>query len=255
MDLFSQLWLVCVTSGLAPPSLLHGAGSMDSPGTTPCTPFLLLELWGLGFTSWWGLSSHLPEMYSEISFWALLLRLPLPTSSTWIFTAGWHVHLSMVPRLRSLLLCEDGVYVSTSHLPCCLEVISERRRKKCQLYVTLVMLGVDCPSRYYCNSVAGKWFRVKGGPARCQEGLSLQAQRRPGSDENGLTDKWAPSLWQPPIGQALREQMQLCLLRTQNPLRMAGTPWPSTCSVDRGARVFILQLQMAQPRVRGEKRS
>lgn len=199
MDLFSQLWLVCVTSGLAPPSLLHGAGSMDSPGTTPCTPFLLLELWGLGFTSWWGLSSHLPEMYSEISFWALLLRLPLPTSSTWIFTAGWHVHLSMVPRLRSLLLCEDGVYVSTSHLPCCLEVISERRRKKCQLYVTLVMLGVDCPSRYYCNSVAGKWFRVKGGPARCQEGLSLQAQRRPGSDENGLTDKWAPSLWQPPI--------------------------------------------------------
>lgn len=107
--------------------------------------------------------------------WNFFLSFAAETSSPHFFHLDLHCGMTCpsVYGSRSLLLCEDGVHVSTSHLPCCLEVISERRRKKCQLYVTLVMLGVDCLSRYYCKSVAGKWVRVKGGPARCQEGLSL----------------------------------------------------------------------------------
>lgn len=40
---------------------------------------------------------------------------------------------------RSLLLCKDGVCVPASRLPCGMEVISERRRKKYQLYVAPVL--------------------------------------------------------------------------------------------------------------------
>ena len=81
--------------------------------------------------------------------WKFFLSSAVRTSSPNFFHldlhGGWHFPLSMVLRLRSLLLCKDGVCAAACHLPCGLEVISQRR-KGCQLYVTLVMLGADCPS-------------------------------------------------------------------------------------------------------------
>lgn len=155
-------------------------------------------------------------MHFASSFWALLLGLPLSASCHWVLILGMTFPaISWVQVSGLSYFVNIEFYVPASHLLHCFEMIFERGRKKCQLYVALGTLEVDCASWYYYHyrRAAKQWVTVRGCPAQRQANGSSEAlsdvrrvwvfrlrDRRPGEDENGLTHKWTVRSWQPPPG-------------------------------------------------------
>lgn len=169
-----------------------------------------------------------------------------------------HVHLPCASSFRFLLRCKDGVCVPGSHLPCGMEVISERRRKKCQLYVAPVQ--ADIITQFCCWAVDTVGVAMLGdrgwllGSPQGVGGLDLQVyrdkhqvRRRAASLPSGSS---ASDIH--PQGRSWGHGSSSASWRLRICSVHGGVSWPWTCSVHTGTRVAILHLQMGPPRLEGK---